>query len=284
MFNIAIIIPIHNRLELTIKGLEAIKRSIKFAQNNSVVSHIYEIVVIDDGSTDGSYKWISSNHPDIHLLTGDGNLWWSGAVNNGVNFAIRNFDSSFIVILNPDTIPKEDYFYNLSQCLNQGGKKIIGSRVLDIKTNSLLFTLKSFNRYTGLSRNITNDQIAEQKWVTGMGMVVPTLIFKQIGFFDAKQFPQYFGDIDFCLRASTANFNVSASNKLVIYNRTEFSSFIGHDMRTIISSLKSSNLNSRYNFKIRYKFFLKHCVYPFWIFTLILYYTKYIITVLFRKG
>ena len=37
--------------------------------------HLIDLI-IDDGSTDDTNKWIKGNYPNAHLVTGDGNLWF----------------------------------------------------------------------------------------------------------------------------------------------------------------------------------------------------------------
>jgi GT2 family glycosyltransferase len=272
---VAIIIPIHNRLEVTKKGISAIKRSLISETQNTSFINKFNIIVVDDGSTDRSSEWISDNHPDIHLLQGDGNLWWSGAINMGAKYAIKTLYSDFLLLLNPDNVPQEDYFAKLDVILNEKTESIIGSKILDIHTNKVWSKLKIFNKYTGISKNAEHKNHNSYKWVTGMGVIVPAIVIEKIGYWDASSFPQYFGDTDFCIRASKAKFDVICNDELVIFNRTEYSSYIGKDLKSFIRSLNKNNIGSRYNLVKRLKFYKKNCISPLWIITYLLYYLKY---------
>ena len=77
--NVYIIIPVHNRKEITLKCLDTLK------QNGDLDK--YYVIVIDDGSTDGTSEAIQSLYPDVIILTGDGNLWWTGAIKKGMEYA-----------------------------------------------------------------------------------------------------------------------------------------------------------------------------------------------------
>ena len=73
MSNIPFVIPVHNRLNYTKECLHIFNelKENSFFQNNHV-----QIVIVDDGSTDGTGDWIRANYPDVIVLEGDGNLWY----------------------------------------------------------------------------------------------------------------------------------------------------------------------------------------------------------------
>ena len=75
MHKIAILIPVFNKLDLTIKCIESLLPLIDSKDFKNLRAYI---VIVDDGSADGTGSWIKTNYPDIILLSGCGNLWWSG--------------------------------------------------------------------------------------------------------------------------------------------------------------------------------------------------------------
>ena len=69
--NISVVIPSYNRKEF-------LKRSIDSVINQTIKP--FEIIVVDDGSTDGTSNWLKKQN-DIETLKGNGKLLWAGAVN-----------------------------------------------------------------------------------------------------------------------------------------------------------------------------------------------------------
>ena len=72
---IFIVIPIYNRKELTLACLAS------FAKQTYSE---YELVIVDDGSTDGSQEAIKKIYPEATVIQGNGNWWWAKSVNEGV--------------------------------------------------------------------------------------------------------------------------------------------------------------------------------------------------------
>lgn len=96
MRSVFIIIPVHNRKQITLTCLEKLKENGDLEQ--------YSVCVVDDGSTDGTADAIACLYPDVVVLSGDGNLWWTGAIKKGMEYAYSQGAESFIW-LNDDTIP-----------------------------------------------------------------------------------------------------------------------------------------------------------------------------------
>src|ERR1044071_9943972 len=91
---IYIIIPVHNRLEATRRCLESLR--------NQMFTR-FQILLVDDGSTDGTSEFVKENYPDVMLLTGDGNLWWTGAINLGIRYALlRGSANDAVLVINND--------------------------------------------------------------------------------------------------------------------------------------------------------------------------------------
>ena len=135
---LGIIIPVHNGLEYTKVCLNSLKENIVFAHlNDSKV----KIIVVDDGSADGTESWIKSNFPEVIILKGDGNLWWSGSINMGVRFAIEHLSCNFILWWNNDIRATNEYLGDLWNILHEINiNTIVGSKIY-IEHNGKIFSM-----------------------------------------------------------------------------------------------------------------------------------------------
>ena len=127
MGKIGLIIPIYNGLDFTRKCLHNLYQSFK---SNNIPDNYIDIVVVDDGSTDGSSRWISDNYPKVKILQGTGSLWWSGAMNIGARYSIEELKNEYILLWNNDILTDNNYFSELLKLIESQDKNIIiGSKI-----------------------------------------------------------------------------------------------------------------------------------------------------------
>jgi len=256
---LSIILPVHNHLEFTKLTLEELAKNGKVS--NADVIHI---VLIDDGSTDGTSEWVIANYPEVHVLKGDGNLWWSGAINRGSKYAIDTLHTDYVLLWNNDISFEEGYFNTLLQLLkNFDNRTIIGSKIFVAGKPGLVWSMGGyFNPVSGhydmhayfKKDDSTFGNVMEVDWLTGMGTIIPRLIIETIGYWDNKNFPQYHGDSDFTYRAKLNGFTVICHPGLKIFNSVE-NSGIGHSgsFRKLLGLMKDNR--SKINFKRNLMFY-----------------------------
>ena len=92
---INVIIPVHNRLKLTIKCINSLKEQYNFSN--------LKIIVVDDASTDNTFQYLKENFKNIIILKGSGSLFWGGAVNYGIEYVLKNSETNdWILLVNND--------------------------------------------------------------------------------------------------------------------------------------------------------------------------------------
>ncbi len=285
---IVILIPIHNSLNYTKKTLKYIYNSIACT---SIFNFSFDVVIIDDGSSDGSAAWINENYPNIHLITGNGDLWWSGSINRGIDYSLNQLDPNYFLLFNNDLEIKENYFNCLIAAIDENDKNtIIVSKVYYLDEPNKVFSMGAkFNYFTGVSYILnykyTNkynvDQKIEVDWFGGMGVLIPKIVIDDIGYFDEYNFPQYKGDFDYALRVKKKGYKIIAHPKLEIWNDTSHTGLEVIDFSSFIKSF--TDQKSQMNIYENIKFYSKHALPVIGYYGIIKKYLKHIGKYIFIK-
>lgn len=244
-----VLIPVHNNVENTMKCLDCISEQIYID---------YEVVIVNDGSTDESSEVVKEKYPDIIVLEGDGNLWWAGALYKGIEYVLEKaFNTDYILILNNDLIFNKHYFTNLvngadinpdtalgSLCRNQKTGKIVDSGVV-IDWMRLKFTHKEVKDNGDFIRNI--DVLSTR------GLIVPVYIIKHVGNFIPHRIKHYLSDYEYTIRIKNAGYRLLTVKSAVVLLDTEQTGIhtdwndnitVKSLFDTIFSTKSSSNLKS----------------------------------------
>ncbi len=260
---IAIIIPVFNGLNYTKECLNSLSRILSGISSSGVD---FEIIVVDDGSKDGTASWVTQNHPAVHLLYGDGTLWWSGGINKGMRYAKENLNADYFLWWNNDIQPADDYFDQLLKLIQSTSSNIlIGSKIFILNENKIWgmggrFSPTSGRRYMYGEQQEDGDAFRkpfEVDWFPGMGTLMHRDVFDKIGLLDADNFPQYHGDSDYTFRTKKAGFTLIAFPQLVIHNDNS-NSGLKHEGRSEGLYKTLTNIKSNYNLRKDIIFYRKH--------------------------
>lgn len=259
MITLAIIMPVYNGLEFTRKALKNLQDTASGIAGLDPVT-----IVVDDGSKDGTGDFIRSTYPECIILNGDGNLWWSGAMNVGAGYAVNTLKVDYIALWNNDILSDPDYFRHLYGILSENiDKAVIGSKIY-AKDNLVWSMGGYFNPYTGKKPQLGSfapdapefEKITGVDWLPGMGTILHTDVIRKIGYWDNVNFPQYHGDSDFTYRAKLAGFRLLVYPQLKIWNDIS-NTGLEHNgsLGVLMRSLK--HVKSYYNIRIDIKFYRK---------------------------
>ncbi|QQS35353.1 MAG: glycosyltransferase [Ignavibacteriales bacterium] len=214
--DISIIIPIYNKIELTVQCIES---AIKVLPEKLSC----EFIVIDNGSSDATEQVLNELVKQNNLVKyhrSEDNLGFTKACNAGATFA----KGEVLVFLNNDTISLPGWIeagYN--RLISDESTGIVGAKLLypddTIQHAGIVFE-KRENQYLPLwpshiYRNERSDyqsanELAEYEAVTGACLFIRKELFHKVGGFE-ESYGMYFEDIDLC-------FKVSELGKKIIYD------------------------------------------------------------------
>lgn len=222
---IYIIIPVHNRKHLTRECLLSLRK--QTFQN-------FKVIVVDDGSTDGTEEMINEAFSDVILLKGDGNLWWTGATNMGMAYALAQADQDdYILTLNDDTMVSPTYLQSLLDAALNHPNSLIGSisvsnedelTVVDAGVRINWLTAKYTNLAEGREYNDILDAgslIQKIDVLPGRGTLIPIEVFQKVGLYDFKRLPHYGSDYEFSRRANMKGYNLLINYKAVVISKVK---------------------------------------------------------------
>ena len=194
-----IVIPVHNRRETTHACLERL--------NQLGIPTWAGVIVVDDGSTDGTAEMIQAEHPWVQRLHGHGQLWWTGAIDLGMREAIRN-GAECIVWLNDDVLPDagalellvEEALMNQSVCgaVCRGGNEIPVAYAGGVMRNLWPHPV----------RHIQGTAPIPVEWLHGNLVAVPAVVWRRCGLPQARHMPHNLADISYTLDAHRAGIPV----------------------------------------------------------------------------
>jgi len=264
---VSIIVPVHNGIEFT-------KRMIKSLKN--IFYHNYKIIIVDDGSTDKTYEKVKDYNKDIIIIKGNGNLFWSGGVNKGIKHALNKLNTDYILLLNNDNLVEKNFLNELVKTAQKNEADVVSSKVF-YENKKGMFYGGGIITWSGLLKLIRDKRFKKTtpvQWFTGMGVLIKKDLFEEVGFFDEKEFPQYYGDSDFALKVYKNGYKILYEPESIIYNDKR-QSFDSHKKNIKLLLKNLTEFKSPHNFKIVKKFYKKHM--PIWKLPVIIFhkYFKY---------
>ena len=214
------------------KDTDACLRSLTNVRSNDIDLHV---VLVDNGSTDGSEDFIKHTHPNVTLLQAGKNLGFTGGNNLGIRHALeRNAD--YVWLLNNDTIvdPNVLSFVDVfeDQTVGAAGSKIYFAkghefhhdRYLPKERGHVLWYaggLVDWNNMFASHRGVDEvdrgqyDKVEETPFITGCSFVVRSNVIRKIGVLDDSYY-LYLEDLDWSIRIQRAGYKTmyAPSSKL----------------------------------------------------------------------
>lgn len=210
---ISIIIPVRNRKEITRNILAEIFTQISLEKCESSVS----VIVVDDGSTDGTKEMIIEQFSNVHLIEGDGSLWWTGAIIKGMEYGINKLNADYLVWLNDDISLADNFLVNLIDiCRDQNYQKtIVGGLVKDqTYVDWIVFSGAKKRQPISNMNMFASSEELEVDVICGSMAIIPSSVVDKIRYPNVIRFRHYGGDYEYIMRAKRNGFRVILSSKL----------------------------------------------------------------------
>lgn len=185
-----------------------------------------DVVLVDNGSTDGSAAQLLAAHPHIKLLRSPHNAGFTGGNNLGMQYALKE-GYELVLLLNNDTFVSPGFLQSLQQYLELNRNvAAVQPRIFFHHDRNKLWSAGSYyNKVLGFTYtrglNKANqpayDTPAAVDWISGCALMVRSVVLRQTGLFDPNMF-LYFEDADLSFRIRKAGYGLAYVPESVIYH------------------------------------------------------------------
>lgn len=189
-----IVIPVHNRKVTTLNCLDHL-------QKNGDLDEC-QVVIVDDGSTDGTTEAISSRYPGIIVLAGNGDLWWTGGIAMGMEYA-HDQGAEFIIWLNDDCLPEPGTLSKLVAFMESHPSSLAAPTCYAGSLNGEA-QHNGFKGRTGC--NAIRGEVLKVDGLSGWCAAMPASVVERVGLPNIKRFPHYSGDDIYTLQVTKAGY------------------------------------------------------------------------------
>jgi len=167
-----------------------------------------EVIVVDNGSTDGTIAMIEEDFPEVRLLKMPKNMGIEA-----YNIGFKNAKGEYIVILDDDSFPAEDAI-----------EKMVDKFKNDEKLGIVAFDVRNYFSYDETNKKIEerkNTSAAIQKYLmafNGAGAGARKDVIEQVGFYP-EEFFLYWNEQDLSFRVLDAGYKIEFFSDIVSYHK-----------------------------------------------------------------
>ena len=187
-----VLLPVHNRQQVTRKFM------------GSLGAQTYQslrLIVIDDGSTDGTAAMIKQLRPDAEIVKGDGNWWWGGCMQRGYQWLLKHDprQEDIVLIANDDIIFSSNFIEKAVAALVGEQSALLGAQLQDSATGRVLESgvhadLRRFSFRAA-------ESAQEINCLPARALLLRWADMRRIGGFHPLLLPHYWADYEYTLRA-----------------------------------------------------------------------------------
>jgi len=204
-----ILLPVHNRLDITRKFVDSFLKQ---------TFQDYHLLLIDDGSTDGTEEMVRERvaAEKLTVIKGKGNWWWAGSLQQGINW-LKKHDvkpSDIVLMINDDVTFKPDFLKNGVEFIRQHPNSLLLPRFYDAEKDEIIETgVKADLQHLSF---VVADSPEDINCLSTRGLFMRWDVCRAIGGFHPQLLPHYASDYEFTMRAGRKGFSLRTSPEVYI--------------------------------------------------------------------
>jgi GT2 family glycosyltransferase len=214
---VEIVTPVHNRKAITLQCLRSIG---ELCCNN----FSYHIIVVDDGSTDGTGEAIAEEFPEVQVIRGDGNLWYTRGTNVGIEAALLH-GPDYVLAINDDSTFDPHCVEAMVSCAREHPKSVVGALLCDWDEPMKVFQVAPcWDTWWGGWRHpmhLTREKMPfnpfEVELIVGNCVLYPTEAICEVGLMNEEAFRYGFGDAEYTPRMRKKGWRLLIEPRAIVF-------------------------------------------------------------------
>jgi GT2 family glycosyltransferase len=196
-----VIVPVHNRRDVTERFVHSLA-----AQTD----RDFHVILVDDGSTDGTAEMVTATFPDATVIRGNGHWWWAGSLQQARRWLLQqpSTPGDVVLIANDDTTFGPEFLAAGRAALLRHPRSLLLAEPISAQTGES----------TGIGATVDWSKlsfkaaatVAESKVFPTRGLFLRLQDFLGLGGFHTVLLPHYLSDYEFTLRAARRGFALRA--------------------------------------------------------------------------
>lgn len=210
MKRVFVLLPVHNRRRITERFVECLRRQ-TYRQ--------WHLILVDDGSTDGTADWVKSRIEPLTVIRGRGDWWWAGSLQQGLNAAsAKNPAPDDILLISNDDVEFEEKFLETAVSVLQSRRRtLVLARLKDAQTGEVAETgIEADFRALTFKIAATPERI---NCLSTRGLFLHWADAQAIGSFHPRLLPHYLSDYEWTIRAARRGFKCVTVPELYILDQ-----------------------------------------------------------------
>lgn len=205
----AVILTCHNRKQKTLDCL------VRFFDAIKPDNYVFDIFLLDDGSTDGTSNAVKLNFPTIKIVMGSGDLYWNQGMRLAWKTAIKEYTPDYFLWLNDDTNIDKDAITHLFECYKEYENSheneaiIVGSCRNENGSNEFSYGLRKNSKII-----IPNGSLQSGNMLNGNLVLISNVVYNKLGIL-SNNYTHAMGDYDYGLRAIENGIELITTKKYI---------------------------------------------------------------------
>lgn len=206
---------------LNFNGKRFLEECLKSLAAQNYAADRFEVVFVDNGSSDDSVSYVRAEFPDVRVVTLPQNLGFAGGINAGVEAA----KAQYVALINNDARAHPDWLTQGLAGFRSIDVGMVASKILTLDGKTIDYAGGALSFYGhGFKLGVNEpdegqyDRPGETLFASGCGLFITRALFIDSGGFDENYFA-FFEDVDLGWRLWTLGYRVLYEPSSIVYHR-----------------------------------------------------------------